>query len=388
MNKQWTANLETLNIQGALNGSRYYRFLGQVMERIHSGIPSQDYNLSRVPTPTDIREENLDGHNVNRAVMYLLTNGCEWALRSGNGCTVCGHLAKQTRDDESLNENDILTQFKDEFYRIDFSNFPILNLYNNGSFFNNREIPENARREILKLINQNQHIRMLVVESRPEYINSEVLEELKVLVPDKKVEVAVGLEMVDDYLRRVCINKGFNLKSYNEKAQLIQKFDLGLRTYVMLKPPFLTEREGVEMAIQTIKHAFATGSCTVSLEACTIQDYTLVQYLYDHGHFTPAWLWSLVEVAKQTAHLGKLVIGLFQFFPSPTQVPYNCDECSQFVLDKIREYNRTLDISVLNNLTCDCKAEWENECNKTYEPFQQRIEVISNFFNSEETKLF
>ena len=90
--------------------------------------------------------------------MYLMSSGCEWALKSGNGCTICGHLAKQTRIDEIISSDDYIMQFKSEFSKYNFKDYPILNLYNNGSFINDNEIPAEARREILKTINENDDI--------------------------------------------------------------------------------------------------------------------------------------------------------------------------------------------------------------------------------------
>ncbi|MMZ69019.1 hypothetical protein D1872_317760 [compost metagenome] len=85
------------------------------MKEIHAKIPDEQYHLDKVATETDIREENFQGKNYQRAVMYLMSNGCEWALKNGNGCTMCGHLAKQTRKDGPLSAHYYLEQFSEEF---------------------------------------------------------------------------------------------------------------------------------------------------------------------------------------------------------------------------------------------------------------------------------
>ena len=132
------------------------------------------------------------------------------------------------------------------------------------------------------MINKNPHIKMLVLETRPEFVTEEKIREIKRLIPDKHIELGVGLEIKDDFYRRICINKGFSLQRYNLAASIITKY-LNLRTYVLLKPLFLTEKEAIEQAIETIEYAFAIGTTTVSLEACTIQDYTFMKYLYERG---------------------------------------------------------------------------------------------------------
>ena len=59
-----------------------------------------------------------------------------------------------------------------------------------------------------------------------------------VLVPGKHIELGVGLEIKDDFLRNVCINKGFTLVTFSAAAKIIAK-KLSLRTYVLLKPLLL-----------------------------------------------------------------------------------------------------------------------------------------------------
>ncbi|APB72241.2 TIGR01210 family radical SAM protein [Paenibacillus polymyxa] len=365
---QWMTTKET---------AHYYRLIANLMKEIHAKIPDEQYHLDKVATETDIREENFQGKNYQRAVMYLMSNGCEWALKNGNGCTMCGHLAKQTRKDGPLSAHYYLEQFSEEFKRIDFNKYPLLNLYNNGSILNDNEVPAEALWEIIRMVGEKPEIKMLVIETRPEFVTKENMAEIKRLLPDKHVEVAMGLEMIDDFLRYVCINKGFSLKQFDKAARLVTQ-ELNLRSYVLLKPPFITEQEAIEHAVQTIEHAFELGTTTVSLESCTVQDYTLVQYLSDQGAYKPAWLWSIVEVVKRTAHLGKIIVGLFQFYPSPVGVPYNCPHCSDRVMEALKEYNHTLDPSVLEHLDCSCKAEWEKELNHVHPPFEERLSILNS----------
>jgi archaeosine synthase beta-subunit len=355
--------------------SSYYRFISELLKAIHSEIPKERYNTQKVAAPTNIREEIFKGNNYKRAVMYLLTNGCEWALKDGHGCTMCGHLAKQLRSDEEIAADDYLHQFQDEFEKIDFKEHPLLNLYNNGSFFNDRELAPIVRTEILQKINNNRDIKMLVLETRPEFVTPENIREVKQLVPDKHVDIAIGLEMMDDHYRTVCINKGFTLKQYRRAAEIILEH-LNLRTYVLLKPPFLTERESIEQAAATIEYAFEAGSSTVSLEACTVQDYTLVHFLYQRGLYRPPWLWSILETVKRVRNAKKLIIGLFQFYPSPSLTPFNCDQCSDNVQKAMTAYNRTLDLTVFDGLNCNCRHRWETTCNQEQLPFIERLEQV------------
>ena len=144
----------------------------------------------------------------------------------------------------------------------------------------------------------------------------------------------------------------------------------------MLKPLFLTERESIDNAIETIEHSFAVGAATVSLEASTIQEYTLMSYFYKHGLYTTPWLWSILEIVKSVKSSGKLLVGLFKFFPSPSAVPNNCEHCNDKVMNTIIQYNRTLDNSVFDSLTCECKKEWVKALEETPKPFEERLKPI------------
>lgn len=372
----WLGPPAALDEDGPLRRAPYIPFIAAVMRHLHSRIPREEFVLSRVPTPVDYREEYFQGRNRRRAVLFLLSNGCEWALKGAHGCTMCGHLAKQTMSPVPLRTEDILTQFLGEFEKIDFGETPILNLYNNGSFFNEREVPAEARRRILGEINRQKKIKMLVVETRPEFVDDASMAEMRALVPDLHVEVAMGIETMDDFKRTVSINKGFSLRRYDEAILTIRKHGLQPRSYVLLKPPFFSEREGIEEAVRTTRHAFEAGTATVSIEACTYQKYTLTSYLVDSGLYRLTKLWSVIEVARRTQALGKVLVGLFQFFPSPEHVPYNCPLCSDRVLEAFKEYNRTMAITALDGLDCPCRREWEEELTRNHESYQDRLEAF------------
>jgi radical SAM enzyme (TIGR01210 family) len=375
-NNELTGTLKSEGLEGELKRSQYYPLISEAQQIIHSKIPNEVCSTDRVAAAeVGQREEIFQGVNYKRAVVYLMSNGCEWALKNAHGCLMCGHLAKQTRRENTISVNDYLKQFEEEFELIDFEKYPILNLYNNGSFINDNEIPADARRGMLKKINENPYIKMLVIESRPEFITEEKMRELKEIIPDKHVEIGVGLEIKNDFYRGICINKGFSLHRFSLAAELITKY-VNLRTYVLLKPLFLTERESIENAIETIDYSFEVGASTVSLEASTIQDYTLMSYFYKHGLYTPPWLWSILEIVKSVKNPGKLIVGLFKFFPSPSAVPNNCENCNEKIMEALIHYNRTLDRNVFEGLSCNCKHEWEENLNENPKPFEERLKPL------------
>jgi len=353
---------KTVQDSRSLCASQYYSVIAKFMKHLHSNIPPNDPPDLSKPAHIEIREEYFKGKNVKRAVVFLLSNGCEWALKSANGCTMCGHIAKQTRK-QPISADDFIIQFKTAFSTINFKDIPILNIFNNGSFFNDNELPSDARRTILSLISENESIKRLLVECRPEFVEESVFREVKSLLPRTEMEIAIGLETADDFRRIISINKGFSLSQFTQAANIILNNDLRLRSYILLKPPFYSEKEAILDAVDSIKTAFSLGVNTVSLEAMTVQKYTLIEYLYNNNIYKMPWLWSIVEVIKQTSHLGRVVIGLFKFYPSPEFVPNNCSSCNDKVMEAIIEYNRTLRTDMFDRLECSCKKDWEEDLN-------------------------
>ncbi|MCP4213573.1 MAG: archaeosine biosynthesis radical SAM protein RaSEA [bacterium] len=359
-----------------LSNNRYFKIISDIQKHIHSQIPEEKFDTTEVAKPTEVRREIFEGVYHKRAVVFLMSNGCEWALKDAHGCTMCGHIGKQTRRIESIPAEDFIHQFNEEFDRFDFNEFPLLNIYNNGSFLNDREIPAKARQDILEKVDSNPHIKMVVIETRPEFVTEEKILEIKRLLPHKQVEIAIGLELKNNTYRKLCLNKGFPLKCFDAAATIISRH-LHLRAYVFVKPPFLTEKESIDEAVRTVEHAFAQGCTTVSLEACTIQDHTLVKFLYDRQMYLPPRLWSIMEVVKRSVPNGrKLLIGLFKFYPSPNAVPYNCPECSDRVMEAIVKYNSTLDVGALEGLDCSCKQQWKEALKKDPQAFENNLSEI------------
>lgn len=351
--------LKPVDDSRGLSGSHYSSFIADLMRTIHSSIPPNNGPPDFAkPAHVETREDRYQGRITRRAVVFLLTNGCEWALRSASGCTMCGHIAKQARTDRPISADQFISQFTAAFSTIDFRDIPVLNMFNNGSFFNDEEIPSVARRAILRMIDDNRSIKKLLVECRPEFITDSAIEEAKTLLTNTDLEVAIGLETADDRRRLLTINKGFTLKEFIRAAAIITRNSVRLRSYILLKPPFAPERDAVEDAISSIKTAFSLGVDIVSLEAMTVQKYTLVDYLYERGLYRVPWLWSIVDVVRNTAYLGEIVVGMFKFYPSPDLVPSNCSSCNERVMDAIISYNRFQDIDVFRDLDCECRAQW------------------------------
>jgi radical SAM enzyme (TIGR01210 family) len=299
---------------------------------------------------------------VTRWTLLLPGSGCAWAKNS-DGCHMCGFKVKidQVNRGKPASITKLMTIFQLGKSLTRGSSPYSLSIYNGGSFFNEEEIPLEVQEEICREVERSSSIAQLIVESRPEFITDDKIELITSLLKRKKLKVAIGLEAVSDYVRDVCINKGFSTDDYEGAVEILKKNAAETSTYVFLKPIYLSEQESIEEAVRTIRYALSRGSNEVLLESAFIQRGTKMEKLYREGEFQPPWLWSIIEVVRRTSHLGPVYIGGFEDEPPPIAIPHNCEMCSPRLMRSFRDYNESLDVSLLHNGYCACKVEWEKE---------------------------
>jgi hypothetical protein len=351
--------------------------LKNFLYKIRKETPKKEINCKKIGYFDDL-SGNLEGNPVRRYLVELNSVGCEWALKGG-GCSMCGHIAGTTQGKHIISE-DIISQFREWFNKKDFSDHPLLCLYNMGSFLNDNEMPQKARVEILKLISNNKDIKKVILESRPEYITEEHLEELKNYLPSKIIEIGIGFESGNKFIRDVIINKGYTLEDFEKAIKLIKKYKLRSLVYLQVKPPFLTEREAIDDAINTAKFCFGIGVDVISFEPTSLQKYTLPTWMFENNKYRVPWLWSVLEIANQTCTLGEIRLGGYEYLPKPDVTAFNCNKCSIKLKKLIDKFNGNYDINLFKDFSCDCKDKWIEELKKEdYRSFAKRIlEDLSN----------
>lgn len=234
-----------------------------------------------------------------------------------------------------------------------------ISIYNAGSFINNEEISEKVQLEIFKKLKRHPTIKNILIESRTEYINNKKILTLKNILGEKKLIIAMGLETQDDKIRNDYIKKGLSKPKYENAIKILKKNRAIIATYILIKPIYLSEREAIEEAVKSAKYAFSAGTNEVIFESSFVQQYTIMEQLYNEKKFTPPWLWTIIEVLKRTNNLGYVRLGGFSDEPPPIAIPFNCKKCSPKIEQSLYDYRENNDIRIFDNLHCDCKKEWE-----------------------------
>lgn len=309
----------------------------------------------------------LDGKKIKRVIIYLRGRGCEWSCKKNGGCLMCGHYYGTARGDEVQKEM-FYEQFLKEYSKYDFSEIPMLCIYNAGSILNPNEVPAEELLHMLAAVAKNPDIKRVILETRPEYINLDILKAISSICKDKIVEIGIGLETSNDYIRELCINKGFSFLEYMEAVCKIKKYsNLRTLTYLTVKPLFLTINESINDVCSSIND-IASYTDIISLESISIQKNTVVEYLYTMGLYIPPKGWMIKEILPQIndcliTNECDLRIGGFEYYPIPDLVINNCKKCNGSLYKAIDEYNSRKNKDLLESLECKCYDIYLNDKN-------------------------
>ena len=299
-------------------------------------------------TEKDVLQNSI----VNAYVIILRTQGCHWAQKSG--CTMCGYFNDSMMT--PVSETDLQKQIKTALKK--YTNEPIIKIFTSGSFLDNQEMPPKTRNQILQQLSTT--TKKIIFESRPEFITEKKLKEIKQIIPDTQIEIGIGLETTNDNIRQKIINKGFPYQHFLEAAETIQNNKFLLKTYVLLKPPFLTEQESISDCITTIQ-TIAKHSDTMSLNPTNVQRHTLVEFLWKRKQYRPPWLWSVIEVLKQSKKQTKKRIQCDIAGGGTPRGAHNCPNCNHTVLKTIADFSLNQQTNKFNNLTCTCIEQWRDQ---------------------------
>ncbi|QEL13522.1 radical SAM protein [Limnoglobus roseus] len=161
-----------------------------------------------------------------------------------------------------------------------------LKLYNAGSFFDAKAIPPVDDAEIARLA---QPFERVIVECHPKLVGRRCFEFRERLTGE--LEVAMGLETVHpDVLPR--LNKQMTLDDFARAARDLRAAGIGVRAFILVRPPFLTNTEGLVWAKRSLDFAFAHGVECCSLIPTRDGNGTMEE-LAHAGHFAPPSLDAL-----------------------------------------------------------------------------------------------
>ena len=312
------------------------------------------------PTRVWLDEDNTPDGVRKSLTIILNTGGCRWA-RAG-GCTMCGYVAESVEGgsvshEALMDQIDVCLDHEAEEADEPAS---LIKIYTSGSFLDEREVPAETRESIAETFSDRERI---VVESLPDFVDADKLGDFTRRGLD--TDVAVGLETATDRVRHDCVNKYFDFADFEAACAEACRADeaaaaaAGVKAYLLMKPPFLTESEALSDMVSSVERCAGVDGChTVSMNPCNVQRYTMVDELHFRGGYRPPWLWSVAEVLERTADADAIVVS-DPVGHGSDRGPHNCGECDDRVQTAIKDFDLRQDPSVFEQVSCTCERTWE-----------------------------
>lgn len=284
--------------------------------------------------------------------VILRTGGCSW-----NRCRMCSYRHERygaVSPDEL--ERRLIGQIGWVMHEFAPESYDLVKIFTSGSFFDETEVPPGVVVAAAEAFRG----KVVIAETRPQYVDAERLAAFREALDDgtdrSALYVAMGLETSNDFIREKCIDKGFSFADFREAARTAKRAGAGVKTYLLMKPPFLTEREAIDDMVSSIRDA-APLSDLISMNLCTVQSATEVEYFWKRRAYRPPYLWSALEVlagAPVTVLCDPVGGGAIRG-------PHNCGRCDRELVRAINHHSLHDDRELLRALLergCDCMGEW------------------------------
>lgn len=278
--------------------------------------------------------ERMPGGRVEEVSTVLLTNK-ECPYR----CLMCD-LWKHTTD-KTVPVGAIASQVEYALARLPSAKH--IKLYNSGSFFDRSAIPIEEYKPIASLLTS---YETMVVESHTAFIGKDTLLFNELSLP--RLEVAIGLETIHpDVLPR--LNKRMTLSDFGHAVDFLIKEGIESRAFILLRPPFMTEVEGIEWAKRSMDFAFKAGVSTCVIIPVRAGNGSM-DLLAKEGYFLEPGLNALEEVLSYGIGLnaGRVFADLWDLDRFSA-----CKLCVDQRKERLQQMN--LQQLILPEICCSCK---------------------------------
>jgi radical SAM enzyme (TIGR01210 family) len=279
------------------------------------------------------KERTITGKIEDTGIIFLTNRECSFH------CLMCD-LWKNTTD-QSVQSGDIPLQIRMALEQM--PGIRHIKLYNSGSFFDVRAIPSSDYKEIAALLAD---FETVIVESHPKLINDKCLIFRDMLKAE--LQVSMGLETVNPEIL-MKLNKQMTIEDFRNASEFLKKNKISTRAFILLRPPFLSEDEGIYWAEKSIDFAFDSR-----VECCTVIPVRpgngAMDLLGKRGEFNSPDIHSLETVLEYGINLRKgrvfadtWDLGLFS----------KCNKCLKSRTNRLTQMNLLQEI--LPIIDCGCK---------------------------------
>ncbi len=302
---------------------------------ILSHRPPKNTVDARVPYAFLVEEERTAaGVNAPVATVFLTNRECPFR------CLMCD-LWKNTTNEKSL-PGDIPDQIAYALAQLPPARH--IKLYNAGNFFDTKAIPSADYEKIAALLHP---FETVIVECHPKLITERCLQFRDLLRGE--LEIALGLETAHPEVLRK-LNKRMDLDEFRRCVQFLKKNGIRTRAFTLLRPPFLTEEDGLFWSKRTLEFAFESGvECCVVIP--TRPGNGAMDWLQSNGFFSPPSLSSLEQAMEYGLGLraGRVFADLWDL-----QLFADCPQCFESRRKRLETMN--LRQVVPPKIACKCST--------------------------------
>ncbi len=340
------------------------------------------WNLTK-PVTSWVSEDRLHDEMGYEFTIIFRTCACSWARSDDAGCTMCGYFNDKGPD--SIAQSQILDQVQ---YAINKHTSKLeeiqkegkkttVKFFSSGSFLDDEEFHPETRLEIVKKVVKLPSVQSILAETRPEFVKEEILLSIVTACNGKPLELGIGMESSNDYVREVLINKGFSSQHLKDAIKTAHNCGVLVKAYLLLKPPFLNEKTAIRDAVHSITDAVMWGVDSISLNPVNIQAFTVAENLYNNKKYRSPWIYSVISVFQQALTqdiLDKVLILCSPSAAGKERGVHNCHDraCNSRWLEILNKFISTQNLEILHKENLPY-----NECN-CFGEYNLFLEFISN----------
>lgn len=314
-----------------------------------------------------------------RLIVGFTNTQCYYRAVNKIGCFNCGFYAGSKLSGKA-SARDLIEQFRKSIIMAGRAQFDVIEFLSDGSFLNGREVDEEGAFSIFSHIASMPHVVRVLIESTPEHVymqGDKIVKLLRCLRRDQTLEIGIGLETSDDFIRKACINKGFSREQFEWALTTISRINASERervsvvSYLIVKPAFLSVSEAISDVINTLKYLQSVERqlgvrISPKIEPGSIADGTALSYLYQFGNenllgkYEPFSYWGVVEVlvrafgSEATLSIAKrLRIGAREDMDDVLCMPAIYKDNSRYdrmdfiVYDAVQKFNQHHDLLIM-----------------------------------------
>lgn len=302
---------------------------------------------------------------------WFRTQGCRYTRNGYGGCLMCDYSTSSKAPSQEL-----IGYIKEGLNEIENMGSMLL-INSSGSFFDNYEVSQDVRLFLYTQLKKYGDLR-IIFESLLEVITESDIIELRKILNTQTIDIEFGLESSNPIILKYAINKRNTSKNnIINKIALMNRYDINAVANVLVGSPFLSEKENIQDAVQSITDAFKLGVSYVVLFPVNIKPYTVVNWLYENKYYDLISLWSYIEVLNQVdkRYLNHIELSWYKskipnnpLYQKSLIAPTTCSHCQAEVLGLLDEFsscsnNRKAILTKINKISCSCKITWRERLN-------------------------